>query len=794
MNPTAPPTRRWTRYLLWALLGLLVVVLLYALITGLLAWRQVRLLEEDARELSALDLDSLDKVSPRLTSISQRLKRIESMLAPHLEIAPHLGWVPRYGPTLVEAPELLRHGRRLVYVADTTWAISEPAMTALAQDPEASPLALLAERVDQQSDTLVGNLAQVEQSCAYLASLDAATLHPRIGGPLERLQPLLHLAPTAYEGLMLLPDLLERDDQNWLLLAQNNEELRPSGGFITSVGMLEIHDGLPALRDFRDSYQVENWDQPHPDPPLPLREYMRLDLWVTRDANWWPDFPTSALAVSELYFVNQGVAVDGVIAADMIAAERLLEALTPLTLANGATIEPGGVHEAFASAWSLPTDALILPAAPITATQDYEHIDIELRYVRQKGTAGFDAVSLRDERGDELISNGGFETGADNDRLPDGWEIVNGADGVTLSSQAPFEGQRCLQVDGDPERATVARQRIERSGETGDLFQVAAMARTDWPRSDDPGYDLTVTFVGEADTHETRLAYPVLAHDWASAGSGVVVGDWWRHRKDIINHALAAALGRVLQEPGSVDWPRMATVAADLLAERHVQLYAKDALQQAYLVDAGWSGALEPADDDFMMLVDANLGYNKVTSVVEQSLRYEVDLTAMPPEARLIVSYVNNSEPVDGPCDKFAGQVYVPTYEAISQGCYWDYVRLYVPQGAEIIEVTGSDVPYETYDENDRTVCAAYLELAPGESRQLVFSYQLPQALITDDVYDLHVQRQAGTRDWPLQVTITAPDGAMPDTVDGPELTATTDGWTASTDLRLDRRFRLHLP
>jgi len=34
----------------------------------------------------------------------------------------------------------------------------------------------------------------------------------------------------------------------------------------------------------------------------------------------------------------------------------------------------------------------------------------------------------------------------------------------------------------------------------------------------------------------------------------------------------------------------------------------------------------------------------------------------------------------------------------------------------------------------------------------------------------------------------------MPDTVDGPELTATTDGWTASTDLRLDRRFRLHLP
>jgi len=794
VNPSAPPKPRWSRYLLWALLGLLVVVLLYALITGLVAWRQIRLLVQDLRELTELDAGALDGTSARLTGISQRLERIESTLAPHLAIAPHLGWVPRYGPTLVEAPELLRHGRRMLYVANTTWDISEPALTALADDPKASPLELLAARVEQQTDTLVGNLSQLERSCAYLASLDATTLHPRLGGPLERLQPLLPLVPSAYEGLMLLPDLLERDDQNWLLLAQNNEELRPSGGFITSVGMLEILDGLPALRDFRDSYQVENWDQPHPDPPLPLREYMRLDLWVTRDANWWPDFPTSALAVSDLYFLNQGVAVDGVIAADMIAAERLLEALTPLTLADGTTIQPGGVHQAFASAWSLPSDALVLPAAPITATQDYAHIDIELRYVRQEGTAGFDAVSLRDQRGDELVSNGGFEADADSDGLPDGWEIVDGTENVSLSTRAPYDGQRCLQVDGDLERATVIRQRIERTGEAGDPFQVAAMARADWPRSDDPGYDLTITFGGEADPQQTRLAYPVLAHDWASAGSGVVVGDWWRHRKDVINHALAAAMGRVLGDPGSVDWPRLVTVAADLLAERHVQLYAKDELLQAYLVDAGWAGVMVPAKDDYLLLVDANLGYNKVTSVVEQSLRYEVDLTASPPKARLIVDYVNNSEPIDGPCDKFAGQVYVPTYEAISQGCYWDYVRLYVPQGAEMVEVTGSDVPIETYEENGRAVCAAYLELAPGESRQLVYGYQLPQALITDYVYDLTIQRQAGTRDWPLQVVITAPKGATPDAVDGPELRQSADGWTASTDLRIDRRFRLRLP
>ena len=792
-TPSRPPRRR--RYALFALLALLVLFVLYIAISGISAWRQLRQLESDARALTAVRLDSLETVGPQLATISDRIDRIERTLALPLALAPYLGWVPRYGPTLVEVPNLLAHGKTLLGVVQSTWALSEPAVVALSTTGgDASPLGLLVQRVESERAGIEDNLTEIERASAYFGALDTTTLHPRLSGPLATAQPLLPLLPKAYAGLLLLPDLLERDDQTWLLLAQNNDELRPSGGFITSVGVLEIHDGVPALSSFQDSYRVENWAQPHPDPPLPLRDYMRLDLWVTRDANWWPDFPTSASAVSELYFINQGVTVDGVVAADMTAAERLLETLTPLELPNGTTIEPGTVGATFRDAWGLPSEDLVLPATPITATAPYTAVEIALLYTHQTATADFDAVSLLDADGREWVTNGSFEDDEDSNDWPDGWEAIAVGESSGLSADAPFDGERCLTLVGDVEQATIVRQRIECTGQAGDVFDAAAMARADGPQAGSQTYALRIRFMGEGEPQVTTLSYPVLAHDWASANSAPVLGEWWRHRKDIIDLAVLSAITRIAGDPGHVDWLQLVTVANDLLAERHVQVYAKNDDLQRYLVSAGWAGAMAETDGDYVLLADANMGYNKVTAVVEQSLRYEVDLTASPPEAALIVRYTNTSPPIDGPCDKFTGQNYVPIYDALSWGCYWDYVRLYVPQGSELIGVTGGDVPVATYDENSRTVYASYLVLAPGESRELAFRYHLPATVLDGTTYDLLLQRQAGSADLPLQIIITAPAGMTCDATEALTLQPIDGAWTAETDLRLDRRVRLVWP
>ena len=71
--------------------------------------------------------------------------------------------------------------------------------------------------------------------------------------------------------------------RTYLLLAQNNDELRATGGFISGAGHVTIDRGKITSLILKDSYAVDTWDQPHPEPPGPLRKYMATDLWVLRD-------------------------------------------------------------------------------------------------------------------------------------------------------------------------------------------------------------------------------------------------------------------------------------------------------------------------------------------------------------------------------------------------------------------------------------------------------------------------------------------------------------------------------
>ena len=547
---------------------------------------------------------------------------------------------------------------------------------------------------------------------------------------------------------------------------------------------------------------MENWSRPHPDPPDPLRKYMLLDLWVTRDANWWPDFPTSAQAVAELYELNQGQAVDGVVAVDMVAAARVLECLTPLKLADGRTIRRGAVAESFRQSWGLPADALLTNGDIVTATRPFEALEVELVYGNQTGNVCFDALNVeRLADGGNLVSNPSFEQVADGDGRPDDWSLegLTASDGLT--SGDPYDGSHCLAIGGQPDALKIVRQTIRASGGAGDAFRVAAMSRADSPAAEGGEYALRVSFVsGDGERETTGLEFPILAHDWATSGSASVIGLWWRHRKDIINYAMAAATQKVLSQPSQVRWLDLAQVVWSLLEERHIQAYATIPEGQSLLLKYGWAGALREPTGDYLLLVDSNLGYNKVTSSVEQSLSYHVDLTGQP-RARLVVSYRNTSTVALDACDKFNGQSYVPTYDALTQGCYWDYVRLYVPQGAELVASSGGDEAAEVLQEAaevlqeaGKTVFATYLVLPPGRSRELVFEYRLPRDIIQDGRYTLLAQKQAGTGTLPFDVFVRGPEGLLPEDASVLVQRPAPDELRFVSDLRVDREFVVVLP
>ncbi|MBI1856460.1 MAG: DUF4012 domain-containing protein, partial [Chloroflexi bacterium] len=120
--------------------------------------------------------------------------------------------------------------------------------------------------------------------------------------------------------------------KTYLLLVQNEDELRPSGGFITAVGKLVLDQGRIVDLSFEDSGELDNWSMPYPVAPWQLSQYMNSRVLLLRDANWFPDFPTSALYVEQLYAYTHQNSVNGIVAFDQRLLIMLLGTLGPLNV------------------------------------------------------------------------------------------------------------------------------------------------------------------------------------------------------------------------------------------------------------------------------------------------------------------------------------------------------------------------------------------------------------------------------------------------------------------------------
>jgi hypothetical protein len=154
--------------------------------------------------------------------------------------------------------------------------------------------------------------------------------------------------------------------QNYLVLAQNRDELRATGGFISGIGLVTVEDGKIKEFSLGDSYQIDDFSKGYPAPPEPLTRFMLADYWVTRDANWSPDFPTTAEQTQALYTLSTGNQTQGVIAFNQLAVEEVLAAVGPVQIPG--TDEPvtsENVEMYMRHAWApAPEEGIIGVVAP----------------------------------------------------------------------------------------------------------------------------------------------------------------------------------------------------------------------------------------------------------------------------------------------------------------------------------------------------------------------------------------------------------------------------------------------
>lgn len=127
----------------------------------------------------------------------------------------------------------------------------------------------------------------------------------------------------------ILPEFLGLDGTKrvYMVLLQNENELRASGGFIGSYGILTINDGKWQDLEINDVYQADGQLKGHVEPPAEIKKYLGEAGWFMRDANWQASFPLASKDIQWFLEKETGRQVDGVVALNLETVKGILGVL-----------------------------------------------------------------------------------------------------------------------------------------------------------------------------------------------------------------------------------------------------------------------------------------------------------------------------------------------------------------------------------------------------------------------------------------------------------------------------------
>jgi nucleoside-diphosphate-sugar epimerase len=215
-------------------------------------------------------------------------------------------------------------------------------------------------------------------------------------------------------------------------------------------------------------------------------------------------------------------------------------------------------------------------------------------------------------------------------------------------------------------------------------------------------------------------------------------------KKDFLGE-MSHQLLSTLQSGGSGVWLPTAKALSIGLANREIQVWARDSQVLSLLDQQRWSGRLESTDGDYLRVVDANLSSNKSNYYVQRSTAYAINVdrdSALHGVATISWKHSGTSATWPG-------------------GDYINYVRLYVPLGSQLASWTGFDQDgMKSSQEAGKTVFGGFVRVPYGSVKSVEVRYDLPVSLslpTTKGVYQLLWQKQSGIAQEPLKVTFNAP-------------------------------------
>lgn len=245
-------------------------------------------------------------------------------------------------------------------------------------------------------------------------------------------------------------------------------------------------------------------------------------------------------------------------------------------------------------------------------------------------------------------------------------------------------------------------------------------------------------------------------------------------KKDFLR-SIASSLMTKLQQGQIVSGQTLLSGVLSALSEKHVVMsFADPSLQEPFAL-SNLSGALPPIAtasggfNDFLGIVEANLGVNKANAYVGRQLNQKIDIADNGDLFSTVLLTLTNSSDGSWP-----------------GGPYKNYIRFMLPANAELTSVAFDDVEqhvvsavtdpakYEAKsfvapkglevnkeEESGRVTYGFLVSVPTGKTMTIRVSYSIKKAIAQDQLsqaYNLLLWKQVGVASYPYTVSMTIPD------------------------------------
>jgi len=211
--------------------------------------------------------------------------------------------------------------------------------------------------------------------------------------------------------------------------------------------------------------------------------------------------------------------------------------------------------------------------------------------------------------------------------------------------------------------------------------------------------------------------------------------------KKFIGDLMTKLLDRIAKADKD-QWIEIARLATDALLEKDIQVWFSREDEQALSDRFGWSGRMKPVPGDTLAVIGTNIGGQKSDALIDEHVEHQATVA---PDGSVTdrVTITRTHRGIKG--QQFHGANNVT------------YLRVYVPQGSELLAASGFRAPtsgqfevplpgdpedadviatesrprigagdVRITDEFGRTAFGGWIQLKPGETATTTFEYRLP--------------------------------------------------------------------